>query len=120
MDEPPNLSGPELQIDDLQQLSGAQKAMLLWRALPDLEERARELIAFDLRDLEPHVARAYALAVEAPTLSAAPAKRSALPALYLKRCLGDINAVWQLVLKGHTAQAATIAASLWEHARIAM
>jgi hypothetical protein len=87
-----------------------------------MEQIARAHLKRDLSQLQRAFKLAYELAVEAPTL---PSRRvpSDMPvpsdmtvaALFLKRALSDLRAVWLLLQTGYTSQAAAVAASLWEN-----
>jgi hypothetical protein len=81
-----------------------------------MEVAAQELLARPLEPLEVLVRYAYEAAVEAPTIpSGVHVSGSSTAALFLKRALVDLRAVWVLLRSGYTSPAAAVAASLWEH-----
>src|ERR1700688_3396925 len=93
-----------------------------WDILDQLEDRACEALrAHELLYNFAAILRAcYALAIEIPRLPESKAflekKSLRIAALFLKRALNDLRATWLLIERGYTSQAASVAASLWEHA----
>jgi hypothetical protein len=90
----------------------------LWDLLSEAEDGARKRLAPVLQAFEEPFRMVYECGVEAPTL---PSRRHQEPdlqfaGLFLKRALTDFRVIWVLVHMGYTAQAASVAASLYEHA----
>ena len=91
---------------------------LLWRGLDELEELSTASVLDGLTNFVPALRNCYEAGVMAPTLASSDRSGTDLQiaALCLKRVLADLRSVWLLLLAGYTAQAAVVAASLWEHA----
>ncbi len=90
----------------------------VWDMLDSLEDQASSKLSPKLAPLAPAVAMSYELGMESALL---PADRRggidlAVSGLYLKRALTDLRALWLLTVQGYTAQAATVATSLFENA----
>jgi hypothetical protein len=90
----------------------------LWDALTSMEVSSTLRLSESLKPFEAPLRSCYEAGVQAPTLKA---KRHQEPdilyaALFLKRALNDLRGVWILTQTGYTAQAASIAAALFENA----
>ena len=90
----------------------------LWMALEPAELSAQLTVSGQLKPFARPVCDCYEAGVQSQCL---PCKRHSAPdlraaALYLKRVLMDLRATWLLCLRGYTAQAASVAASLYENA----
>lgn len=90
----------------------------LWRALSPLELVSSPKIAEMLKPFRQPITDCYECGVEVPTL---PCKREAtkdigVAALFLKRTLNDLRAIWNLLLLGYTSQAGSVAAATFENA----
>jgi hypothetical protein len=90
----------------------------LWSALEAAELSALQLVTGQLKPFRSPVCDCYEAGVQSQCL---PGERRSAPdlrvaALYLKRVLMDLRATWLLCLRGYTAQAASVAASLYENA----
>lgn len=91
-----------------------------WRILTRLEASQSEKIVTDLKFVEQSVIDCYECGIEVPTLPNM-GKRTddiKIAALFLKRCLNDLRALWNLLVMGYSTQAGTIAAALFENALI--
>ena len=92
----------------------------LWDALSPLELASSPKIAEMLKPFKQPITDCCECGVEVPTL---PCKRDAtkdigVAALFLKRLLNDLRAVWNLLLLGYTSQAGSVAAAAFENALI--
>jgi len=90
----------------------------LWDALSPLELVSSPKIAEMLKPFRQPITDCYECGVEVPTL---PCKREAtkdigVAALFLKRTLNDLRAIWNLLLLGYTSQAGSVAAAAFENA----
>jgi len=89
----------------------------LWKACDEMENVSVAKLHIDLSPFRKPIENCYEAGVQVPTI---PAKRHneddiRFAALFLKRTLNDLRAVWLLSLMGYTSQAASVAASLFEH-----
>ncbi len=98
----------------------SQSADGFWRILSGLEASQSEKIVEDLKFVEQAVIDCYECGVEAPTLPNMEKRNEdiKIAALFLKRCLNDLRALWNLLVIGYSTQAGTIAAALFENALI--
>jgi hypothetical protein len=90
----------------------------LWLACDQMETAAEVALKNQLSQFEPAIRDCYEAGVQVPTLAS---KRYGQPdilfsALFLKKALNDLRAVWILVSTGYTSQAAAVAATLYENA----
>lgn len=90
----------------------------LWESLNPIEAVASNFLEEKFRVFENAIRKCYELGIQAPSL---PSERHFAPdmqlaGLFLKRTLNDLRTVWLLVSTGYTSQAATVGASLFEHA----
>jgi len=90
----------------------------LWLACDQLEQTAEATLKQHLSQFEPAIRDCYEAGVQVPTLASrrCGAPDIVLAALFLKKALNDLRAVWMLVCHGYTSQAAAIAATLYENA----
>jgi hypothetical protein len=90
----------------------------IWKTLPGLEQASRESLDLSLKPWEDLVAcciEAGALAPMVPTTKSGDLQLiTAGP--FLKCTLDDLRAVWILVERGYTSQAAAVAAAIFENA----
>jgi hypothetical protein len=97
-----------------------KKTSNTWDDLYQLENKASFKLRKALSPFYESVKNCYELGVELPTLI--PEEQQWLDIsfsyLYLKRSLTDLREIWKLLLQGYTSQAATLAASAYEHALI--
>jgi hypothetical protein len=89
-----------------------------WLACNQMEQAAEATLKHHLSQFEPAIRDCYEAGVQVPTLTS---KRCGAPdirlaALFLKKALNDLRAVWRLTCLGYTSQAAAIAATLYENA----
>lgn len=89
-----------------------------WLRLNDLEDAARAKLSEQLRPFEAPFRDTYEAGVIAPVLRAEALVEIDVrcAALHFKRVLNDLRSVWLLLRSGYTSQAASVAASLYEHA----
>ena len=90
----------------------------LWFACTQAELNANITLSTTLQSFSEPLALCYEIGVEVLTL---PNKRNnhddiLISALLLKRVLNDLRSVYIMLISGYTSQAASIAASLFEHA----
>ena len=90
----------------------------LWLVCDQMEAVSEIVLKSQLSQFEPAVRDCYEAGVQVTTLAS---KRCGQPdillsALFLKKALNDLRAVWILACIGYTSQAATIAATLYENA----
>lgn len=90
----------------------------LWHALNNAETRSMSHIADQLDPFGSAVCNCYEAGVQAQCL---PCRRHGeidlrIAGLFLKRVLTDLRGMWLLTIRGYTGQAASLAASLFEHA----
>lgn len=92
----------------------------LWEALSAVELACTPQIAEQLKPFSRPITDCYECGVEAPTLRGKrdQTKDIAVAALFLKRSLNDLRAVWNLLLLGYTSQAGSVAAAAFENALI--
>ena len=90
----------------------------LWDTCDRLETVASESLVAQLGAFHAPFRDCYEAGVQAPTLTddREIAFDMRLAALFLKRSLNDLRAVWVVTCMGYTSEAATIAAALYEHA----
>ena len=91
----------------------------LWNASRDMEIAAMRKLTKDLSVLESAARHCYESGVQVATLKGKHQHEyddMKLAAVFLKRALTDLRAVWLLISMGYTSQAASVAASLFEHA----
>ncbi|MCB9009213.1 MAG: hypothetical protein H6656_17955 [Ardenticatenaceae bacterium] len=98
--------------------SGNFSAVGLWESLLPVEATAASILTEKFRVHENAIRKCYELGVQAPSI---PSNRHyeadmQLAGLFLKRTLNDLRTVWMLTSAGYTSQAASVAASLFEHA----
>jgi hypothetical protein len=93
----------------------------LWIALSALELAESSKIAEMLRPFFAIVTDCYECGVEVATLSCRHMKTKdvKVAALFLKRSLNDLRAVWNLLMLGYTSQAGTVAAAAFENSLLA-
>jgi hypothetical protein len=90
----------------------------LWKILPDLERVSKESLHTSLNgweELVKNCIEAGALAPMIPSQHHGDVRLSA-SAPFLKRALDDLRVVWLLIEVGYSAQAAAVAAALFENA----
>lgn len=97
-----------------------KSAVGLWNALSALEAATSPKLAAMLKPFSRPIANCYECGVEVPTL---PSKRTntkdtRVAAMFLKRTLNDLRAIWDLLLLGYTSQAGSVAAAAFENALI--
>lgn len=87
-----------------------------WERLDCLEAKATSAISKQLQGFALPFQEAYEAGALVPTLKpmSQPSVDLRCAALLLKRSLNDFRAVWLLLSKGYTSQAASVAASLYE------
>jgi hypothetical protein len=86
-----------------------------WNRLGRLEHFGARKLSHHLSDLEEAFQSSYEAALIAPTLRReADRGKFKHAALYFRRALNDLRAVWLLLSSGYTAQASTSAGSLFE------
>lgn len=90
----------------------------VWKMLGNLEQATRDQPNSILMEWEPVVRAAIEAGCLVPLI---PAKNQSVPQLiaagpFLKRALNDLRAVWLMLERGYSSQAASIAASLFENA----
>jgi len=92
----------------------------LWKALSALELAESPKIAEMLQPFLSPVTDCYECGVEVATLSCRHdrTKDVSVAALFLKRSLNDLRAVWNLLLLGYTSQAGSVAAAAFENSLI--
>ncbi len=90
----------------------------LWSVLPDLESASRDGMDRALLAWEKLIQRCIEAGALAPMVVASKPTdvRLMAAAPFLKRTLDDLRAVWLLVQVGYSAQAASVAAALFENA----
>lgn len=93
----------------------------LWDILEAAEAKAVESLDEMLSEFRPVIYALFECVTIAPRLTG---QRGHTPdlilaALFLKRTLNDLRALWILVIRGYTSQASSIAASLFENATAA-
>lgn len=90
----------------------------LWDACDQMEANASRVLNPKIGIFRAAIRDCYEAGVEAPTLMEgdSSSQATARSALFLKRTLTDLRAVWLLVRIGYASQAASIAASLFENA----
>ena len=90
----------------------------LWDACSTLETVASRSLVMQLDAFHAPFRDCYEAGVQAPTLTddREIAFDMRLAALFLKRSLNDLRAVWVVTCMGYTSEAAAIAAALFEHA----
>ena len=93
-----------------------------WSRLDALESRAREALSAQLAPFASVFQETYEAGVIVPVLRASgKATLDVRPAaLFFKRLLNDLRAVWLLLGDGYTSQAASVVSSLWENALATM
>lgn len=93
-----------------------------WELSHRLEEKAVTKVSNMLAPFDEPIKLLYECGVEVVTLNSRRevAKEIDLQvaALFLKRCLTDLRAIWRLLLMGYTSQAGTLAAATFEYALI--
>ena len=97
--------------------SGKRNPEELWDTLASLEFSATNLHQKLLKPYGSALKKIYAAGLQAPTLNSSRSNEPDLrcAALFLKRSLNDLRAVWLLINSGYTSQAASVAASLFEN-----
>lgn len=92
----------------------------LWDALSALEIASTPQIAKMLKPFSQPVTDCYECGVEVPTLKGKRDKTRdiGVAALFLKRSLNDLRAIWNLLLLGYTSQAGSVAAAAFENTLI--
>jgi hypothetical protein len=86
-----------------------------WDRLDRLEHLGARKLSHHLSDLEQAFRSSYEAALIAPTLRReADRGKFTYAALYFRRALNDLRAVWLLLSSGYTAQASTSAGSVFE------
>ena len=90
----------------------------LWLACGDMERVAADFLIEVLSPFAEPMRLCYEAGIQAPTLPGTRHNSEDLriAALFLKKTLGDLRAVWLLTCMGYTSQAASVAASLYENA----
>jgi hypothetical protein len=93
----------------------------IWAQLPDLEAMSQTTVDAGLRGWEELVIACLEAGMLAPMVpNSKPMDiRLVTAAPFLKCALDDLRATWLLVHRGYTAQAASVAASLFENALVA-
>ena len=83
-----------------------------------METAAERSLRDSLAIMEPAFRACYEAGVQVVTLPSdrSSARELILAAPFLKRALNDLRAVWDLLLRGYTSQAASVAAALFENA----
>lgn len=94
-----------------------KRAEGLWIACDQMEQAAEATLKSHLSRFELALCDCYEAGVQVPTLAS---KRRGAPdmilaALFLKKSLNDLRAVWRLACYGYTSQAAAVAATLYEN-----
>jgi hypothetical protein len=89
-----------------------------WQSLSDYEHNAIKEMGGVMRDYEAAFGACMDSGVKVPVLAKTDEGSLRLPicALYLKRMLNDFRSVWVMIQRGNTAQAGSIASSLFENA----
>jgi hypothetical protein len=94
----------------------------LWDLLDEAEDKVPTILHEVLYDFAALFRAIYALGVKFPGLPEAKALERSLSlrvaALFLRRALNDLRAIWLLVSRGYPSQAACVASSLWENALV--
>ena len=90
----------------------------IWPLLEDIERVVRDEVRQSFIEWEAVVRACEEAGMLAPMV---PSKNSGIPPLvaagpFLKRALNDLRAVWLLIERGYSTQAASVAASLYENA----
>jgi hypothetical protein len=90
----------------------------IWPLLDDIERVVRDEVRQSISEWETVVRACEEAGMLAPMV---PSKNSGMPSLvaagpFLKRSLNDLRAVWLLIERGYSTQAASVAASLYENA----
>lgn len=91
-----------------------------WQVLSAVELADSPKIAKMLKPFHEPVQDCYECGVEVPTLSCKREKGLdiTVTALFLKRVLNDLRAIWNLLMLGYTSQAGSVAAAAFENAFI--
>jgi len=93
----------------------------IWAQLPDLEAMSQATVDAGLRGWEKLVIACLEAGMLAPMVPTSKPMdmRLVTAAPFLKCALDDLRATWLLIHRGYTAQAASVAASLFENALVA-
>lgn len=93
----------------------------IWAQLPDLEAMSQATVDAGLRGWEELVIACLEAGMLAPMVPTSKPMdmRLVTAAPFLKCALDDLRATWLLIHRGYTAQAASVAASLFENALVA-
>lgn len=93
-----------------------------WDALEAAEVTASRDAELVLGDFRAPIRSLYGCAVEMPSFAPAELKATEhfrLAGMFLKRSLNDLRAMWLLIARGYTSQAASVVAALYENAMAA-
>jgi hypothetical protein len=109
-----------IQLPEREQLTPMSKDSVegLWDALALCEASAEAQLSELLNQLADPIRKCYECGVEVATL---PNRTShnldkQIAAVFLKRALTDLRAIWRLVSQGYTSQAGSVAAATFENA----